>query len=99
MFWHKSKKQPEEYKNLNLKIEKESKELNFSDIDYITEGIKKALNAKTDPIVRFIVQKIKNDKKFFEEFMNSFKESEDKREILLKIIKANLIESCRKIFS
>ena len=102
MFWLKKfkRKHPEEMKELEMKIENpKTKNLDSRDIDYITGAILKALDRRTNPLVRLILQKVKNDKKFFEEFMKFLERDQNKHDLLLGIVKANLIESCRKIFS
>lgn len=101
MFWSKRYKRnlPEEMKESKINTEAEIMHINNGDIDHITEAISKALVNRTDPLVRFIVNKIKTDKKFFDEFITSLEKGEYKHDVVRDIVKNKFIESCKKIFS
>jgi hypothetical protein len=90
---------PEEIKILKNKNEPKIEDISPRDIDYITRAILKALIYRTDPFVRFLLNNIKNDEKFFKEFINFLERSQNKHDLLLNMVKTNLIESCRKVFS
>lgn len=108
MFWFKRFKRnhPEEIKGNSVKVKKslnvnlgENFRLKAKDIDYVTDAINKALASRANLFVEFILHKVKNDKEFFEEFMKFLERDQNKRDLLLNIVKINFIESCRKIFS
>jgi hypothetical protein len=101
MFWFKRFKHncPEEMKNSKFKAEPKIGNLNFKDIDYITEAITKALACRTNPLVKLLLYNVKNDEKFFKEFINFLERNQNKHDFLLSVVRTNLIESCRGIFS
>ncbi len=101
MFWFKKFKRncPEEIESPKIRAETKIENLSPRDIDYVTGAILKALARRTDPLVRLLLRNIKNDEKFFKEFINFLERSQNKHDLLLSMVNANLIESCRKIFS
>lgn len=59
----------------------------------------KFLLSKEDPFVREILNYVKTDENFFQEFMNFLEKSANKRVLLLNAIKRILIEASEKIYS
>ncbi len=49
-----------------------------------------------DPFIKDLVLKVKEDERFFAEFVN-FLRRRGKREIILKIVKKNLLDSCKDL--
>jgi len=50
-------------------------------------------------ILKFLLNKIKNDEKFFNAFINFLEKNEDRHELIVRIVREKLIESCMKSFS
>ena len=50
-------------------------------------------------ILKFLLNKIKNDEKFFSAFINFLEKNEDRHELIVRIVREKLIESCMKSFS
>lgn len=87
---------PEEFK-APLKPRKEDVKVEI--IEDTSEAITKALTAKTEPMVKSILSNVKNDEKFFKEFMMFLERTLTIRDILLSIVKRALIETSMKIYS
>jgi hypothetical protein len=49
-----------------------------------------------DPFIKDLVLKVKEDERFFAEFVN-FLRRFGKREIILRIVKRNLLDSCKDL--
>lgn|GEM_PF-3400030 len=64
-------------------------------IEEVYKALVQLILAKEDPFVREIVNWIKTDEEFFQEFINSL----DKRKVLLSAIRRILIETSEKIYS
>ncbi|MGC8812029.1 MAG: hypothetical protein ACP5O8_00360 [Candidatus Aenigmatarchaeota archaeon] len=66
--------------------------------DYSLDNVIDLLNKMNllDPFVKELVLKVKKDERFFNEFIGFLKRS-GKREIILRIVKKNLLDSCKDL--
>jgi hypothetical protein len=101
MFWTKRHENnfPEEIKNPNFLSGRNYEEGNFADSVCLTGIFGDMKASRVDLLADFIIYKIKNDKKFFNEFVNFLERSQNRQCLLKRILKTELIEDIKKIFS
>jgi hypothetical protein len=100
MFWSKRFKRnlPEEMKNSEFILEAKTEETDIKYFNHISEETFRLKNYTSNPLVEFIIYKIKTDEKFFDEFVNFLDRNQNRHDLLMSILRANLIEDSRKIF-
>lgn len=66
--------------------------------EYSLDNVIELLNKMNflDPFIKDLISKVKEDEKFFDEFVKFLRRS-GKREIILRIVKRNLLESCKDL--
>jgi len=90
-----NKEGPEEFKTLFRPRENVRVEI----IEDTSEAITGALKDKKDPLIKFMLSNIKNDERFFRQFMMFLERTLTVREILLSSVKRTLIETSKSIYS
>lgn len=96
MFPFKTKKSPEEFKR-PLKPRTENVKVEI--VEDTSDAITRALTAKAEPLIKFILSNVRNDERFFREFMMFLERTLTIRDILLSVVKRTLIETSKSIYS